>query len=106
MNSFFQNNSTQRKGLTVLTRTTTGVLIQVFEGEASTTAHCYLLGMFELSLLPPAPRGVPQIEVMLDSDANGILNVSAEDKATNKNKNTFTKHGASEQRGCRCEELA
>ena len=68
-----------------------GVLIQVFEGEASMTAHCNLLGKFELSGIPPAPRGVPQIEVTFDIDANGILNVSAEDKATNKkNKITIT----------------
>ena len=63
----------------------------VFEGEASMTAHCNLLGKFELSGIPPAPRGVPQIEVTFDIDANGILNVSAEDKATNKkNKITIT----------------
>ena len=68
-----------------------GVLIQVYEGEASMTAHCNLLGKFELSGIPPAPRGVPQIEVTFDIDANGILNVSAEDKATNKkNKITIT----------------
>ena len=55
------------------------------------TAHCNLLGKFELSGIPPAPRGVPQIEVTFDIDANGILNVSAEDKATNKkNKITIT----------------
>merc|ERR1719393_963524 len=50
-----------------------------------------LLGKFELSGIPPAPRGVPQIEVTFDIDANGILNVSAEDKSTgNKNKITIT----------------
>ncbi|EDR28481.1 heat shock cognate 71 kDa protein, putative [Entamoeba dispar SAW760] len=68
-----------------------GVLIQVFEGEASMTAHCNLLGKFELTGIPPAPRGVPQIEVTFDIDANGILNVSAEDKTTGKkNKITIT----------------
>ena len=68
-----------------------GVLIQVFEGEASMTCHNNLLGKFELTGIPPAPRGVPQIEVTFDIDANGILNVSAEDKATNKkNKITIT----------------
>ena len=68
-----------------------GVLIQVFEGEASMTAHCNLLGKFELSGIPPAPRGVPQIEVTFDIDANGILNVSAMDKTTGKkNKITIT----------------
>ncbi|BFU23366.1 heat shock protein 70 putative [Entamoeba histolytica] len=68
-----------------------GVLIQVFEGEASMTNHCNLLGKFELTGIPPAPRGVPQIEVTFDIDANGILNVSAEDKTTGKkNKITIT----------------
>ena len=59
-----------------------GVLIQVFEGERSRTRDCNLLGKFELSGIPPAPRGVPQITVIYDIDANGILNVSAEDKTT------------------------
>jgi len=66
-----------------------GVLIQVFEGERSMTAHNNLLGKFELSGIPPAPRGVPQIEVSFDIDANGILNVTAEDKTTGK-KNRIT----------------
>eukprot|EP01112_Ceratiomyxa_fruticulosa_P007960 TRINITY_DN2070_c0_g1_i13.p1 TRINITY_DN2070_c0_g1~~TRINITY_DN2070_c0_g1_i13.p1 ORF type:complete len:658 (+),score=183.02 TRINITY_DN2070_c0_g1_i13:180-2153(+) len=68
-----------------------GVLIQVYEGERSMTRDNNLLGKFELSGIPPAPRGVPQIEVTFDIDANGILNVSAEDKTTgNKNKITIT----------------
>lgn len=68
-----------------------GVLIQVYEGERSMTRDNNLLGKFELSGIPPAPRGVPQIEVTFDIDANGILNVSAEDKSTgNKNKITIT----------------
>merc|ERR1711935_1049115 len=68
-----------------------GVNIQVFEGERSTTKSNRLLGQFELSVIPPAPRGVPQVEVSFDMDANGILNVSAEDKKTgNKNKITIT----------------
>jgi L1 cell adhesion molecule like protein len=68
-----------------------GVLIQVFEGERSMTRDNNLLGKFELSGIPPAPRGVPQIEVTFDVDANGILNVSAEDKSTGKkNKITIT----------------
>jgi L1 cell adhesion molecule like protein len=68
-----------------------GVLIQVYEGERSMTKDNNLLGKFELTGIPPAPRGVPQIEVTFDIDANGILNVSAEDKTTgNKNKITIT----------------
>merc|ERR1712023_593367 len=68
-----------------------GVLIQVFEGERPRTKDNNLLGKFELSGIPPAPRGVPQISVAFDIDANGILNVSAEDKTTGKkNKITIT----------------
>jgi len=68
-----------------------GVLIQVYEGERAMTRDNNLLGKFELSGIPPAPRGVPQIEVTFDIDANGILNVSAEDKTTGKkNKITIT----------------
>lgn len=59
-----------------------GVLIQVYEGERSRTRDNNLLGKFELSGIPPAPRGVPQINVSFDMDANGILNVHAEDKTT------------------------
>ncbi|KAL2919450.1 Hsp70 chaperone [Polyrhizophydium stewartii] len=61
-----------------------GVLIQVYEGERKETRHNNLLGKFELAGIPPAPRGVPQIEVSFDMDANGILNVSAADKTTGK----------------------
>merc|ERR1711963_400371 len=61
-----------------------GVHIQVFEGERSMTKDNHLLGTFDLHGIPPAPRGVPQIEVAFDIDANGILNVSAEDKSTGK----------------------
>jgi heat shock protein 1/8 len=68
-----------------------GVLIQVFEGERARTKDCNLLGKFDLSGIPPAPRGVPQIEVTFDVDANGILNVSAADKSSGKsNKITIT----------------
>ncbi|KAI3979477.1 hypothetical protein MKX01_001669 [Papaver californicum] len=68
-----------------------GVLIQVYEGERARTRDNNLLGKFELSGIPPAPRGVPQINVVFDIDANGILNVSAEDKTAGvKNKITIT----------------
>jgi len=68
-----------------------GVLIQVFEGERPMTKDNHLLGKFNLDGIPPAPRGVPQIEVTFDVDANGILNVSAVDKSTGKsNKITIT----------------
>jgi len=62
----------------------TGVLIQVFEGERGMTKDNNALGKFHLDGIPPAPRGVPQIEVTFDIDANGILNVSAQDKSTGK----------------------
>jgi len=55
---------------------------QVFEGERTRTKDNNLLGKFDLTGIPPAPRGVPQINVGFDMDANGILNVSAEDKTT------------------------
>merc|ERR1712146_494870 len=60
------------------------VSIQVFEGERGMTKDNHLLGKFDLTGLPPAPRGVPQIEVSFEIDANGILNVKAEDKGTGK----------------------
>ncbi|EPR61088.1 chaperonin protein BiP [Toxoplasma gondii TgCatPRC2] len=60
------------------------VLIQVYEGERPMTKHNHLLGKFELTGIPPAPRGVPQIEVTFDVDRNGILSVSAVDKGTGK----------------------
>ncbi len=69
----------------------TGVLIQVFEGERAMTRDNNLLGKFHLEGIPPMPRGVPQIEVVFDVDANGILNVSASEKSTGKsNKITIT----------------
>lgn len=68
-----------------------GVLIQVYEGERQFTADCNQLGSFKLDGIPPMPRGVPQIEVSFDVDANGILSVSAAEKSTGKsNKITIT----------------
>ena len=62
----------------------TAVTIRVFQGEREMAADNKLLGQFDLVGIPPAPRGVPQVEVTFDIDANGIVNVSAKDKATNK----------------------
>lgn len=68
-----------------------GVLIQVYEGERAMTKDNNRLGKFELAGIPPAPRGVPQIKVTFDIDANGILNVSASDESTGReNKITIT----------------
>ncbi|HYB38445.1 MAG TPA: molecular chaperone DnaK [Mycobacterium sp.] len=60
------------------------VQIQVYQGEREIAAHNKLLGSFELTGIPPAPRGVPQIEVTFDIDANGIVHVTAKDKGTGK----------------------
>jgi molecular chaperone DnaK len=60
------------------------VTIRVFQGERSMAADNKMLGQFDLVGIPPAPRGVPQVEVTFDIDANGIVNVSARDKATSK----------------------
>ena len=63
----------------------------MYEGERSRTRDNNLLGKFELTGIPPAPRGVPQINVTFDMDANGILNVNAEDKTTGgRNPDTHT----------------
>uniref|UniRef100_A0A0R3RY96 Endoplasmic reticulum chaperone BIP n=1 Tax=Elaeophora elaphi TaxID=1147741 RepID=A0A0R3RY96_9BILA len=67
------------------------VTIQVYEGERPMTKDNHILGKFDLTGIPPAPRGVPQIEVTFEIDVNGILHVTAEDKGTgNKNKITIT----------------
>merc|ERR1739849_47344 len=69
----------------------TAVTIKVYEGERAMTKDNHLLGKFDLTGIPPAPRGVPQIEVTFEIDANGVLQVSAEDKgAGNKEKITIT----------------
>ncbi|MBM3512496.1 MAG: molecular chaperone DnaK, partial [Alphaproteobacteria bacterium] len=75
-----------RKGQTFSTAedNQTAVTIRVFQGEREMAADNKLLGQFDLVGLPPAPRGVPQVEVTFDIDANGIVNVSAKDKATGK----------------------
>jgi molecular chaperone DnaK len=62
----------------------TAVTIRVFQGERDIAAHNKMLGQFDLTGIPPAPRGAPQIEVTFDIDANGIVHVSAKDKATGK----------------------
>ena len=62
----------------------TVVSIRVFQGEREMVADNKLLGQFDLSGIPPAPRGVPQIEVTFDIDANGIVHVNAKDKSTGK----------------------
>merc|ERR1719248_279637 len=82
------------------------VNIQVYEGERAQTKDCNKLGAFDLTGIPPAPRGVPQIEVTFDIDANGIMNITAKDKSNGNTKNMAIEKSARNLNEAEIERLA